>query len=132
MQGEREDPCRERIGARQPPPLSERAVLRKRMDRRIVDARLDPSLFHCRSDSISIDRIRENDYGQMVGRDPLAVTISKRHRQPINAVQCLAIAAGDPRPGLVLLNQARKLDEAHRRPNLVEPVVEPGQNDVVA
>ena len=102
------------------------------MNRRVVDARLDPSLFQRRPDSIPIDPFWQYDHGQMVRRDPPAVAVSKRHRQPLNAVQGLAVEAGDPRPGLVLLDQARKLDEPNRCADLVEPIVEPGKNDVIA
>ena len=132
VQWQRQDPGRKSVRLRQRPSLSKRAVPRERMNRRVVDARLDPSLFQRRPDSIPIDLFWQHDHGEMVRRDPPAVAVSKRHREPLDAVQGLAVEAGDPRPGLVLLDQARKLDEPNRCADLVEPIVEPGKNDVIA
>src|SRR6185436_6553621 len=67
----------------------------------------------------------------MLRRDDMVVASGKSKHDSFDAVQTLAIASGQAPARSVLRLHPRKLDEADRRANLVETVVEPRLEDVV-
>lgn len=67
----------------------------------------------------------------MRGRRP-RLLMAERHRDPPLPVKGFPVAARDPRARRSLLREPAELDEADRRPDLVEAVVEPLRDDVVA
>ena len=95
-----------------------------------MDARLDPVLGEPCADLVAAAFGHQGD-GQVVGRRRPLLELAERDRHAARAVQRLAVAGRDPCPAGVLRRQAPELNEPHRRPQLVEAVVEAVEEHVV-
>ena len=100
------------------------------VDRRVVDARLDPALVQRRSDRGAIRAVRQDDDGQVV-RGNAPWPLLERHHEPTLPVERLAVAGDDASSRRVLSGQQLQLLRPDGCPHLVEPVVEPREDDVV-
>src|SRR5262245_23885147 len=83
VQGKRQQPRRNRIGDRQRP-SGGGAVARERVDRRVVDARLDAALGERGAHLLALGSLREENDREMVRRRPLLAETPERNAQAVH------------------------------------------------
>src|SRR5438874_370336 len=127
MERQREHPVRYLFRDRQT--LSIAAVAAEEMYRRVVDARLDSPLAKPLARAITFLLRRRQRDRKMVRRYAAAAQGGDGERA---AREVGAVTGDEPGARGVQFVEPRELNEPHRRPRLVEPVVETELDDVVA
>ena len=113
-QRQREQPVGELVGPRQRA-RGELVVRRERVDRRVVDARLDPALARASGGPRRGRSARQDDDRQVMRRRGDRRGAGERQREAGDAVEPLAVVLGQARPSGVRRREARELDEARSR-----------------
>src|SRR5262249_26295250 len=81
-------------------------------------------------DAVAVDPVRKEGYREMERRTAVGL-LRERQADALPTVETLPVAGDDGTPRSVLALQSLELDEPDRRPQLVEPVVEAREADVV-